>query len=152
MDAQLTLIFQYRINLGYKTQALRVCLDIIYSAKTENWKHCSKIIFKYVNSTMGPIFNEKIAEKWNLWVRKQCMDALFTMEKSTFAATVQWTVTVATLLLKRVKRETQPWTWNSNTYIINLSGIHWIWHPCTLSDSNVLKLNNRYIIAYMIKD
>ena len=29
--------------------------------KTE--KHCSKIIFKYVNSTVGPIFNEKVAEK-----------------------------------------------------------------------------------------
>ena len=25
--------------------------------KTENWKHFSKIIFKCVNSTMGPIFN-----------------------------------------------------------------------------------------------
>ena len=22
---------------------------------------------------MEPIFNEKVAEKWNLWVRKQCM-------------------------------------------------------------------------------
>ena len=30
---------------------------------------------------MGPIFNEKIAEKWNLWVHEQCTDALFT-EKS----------------------------------------------------------------------
>ena len=25
--------------------------------KTENWKHCSKIIFKCVNSATGPIFN-----------------------------------------------------------------------------------------------
>ena len=58
---------------------------------------------------MGPIFNEKIAEKWNLWVRKQCMDALFTIEKSTFVATVQWTVTVATLLLKRVKKKKKSW-------------------------------------------
>ena len=32
---------------------------------------------------MGPIFNEKVAEKWNLWVRKQCMDILFTVKKST---------------------------------------------------------------------
>ena len=31
-----------------------------------NWKHCSKIIFKYVNSAVGPIFNEKVAEKWSL--------------------------------------------------------------------------------------
>ena len=36
--------------------------------KTENWKHYSKIIFKCVNSTVGPFFNEKIAEKWNLLI------------------------------------------------------------------------------------
>ena len=30
-----------------------------------------------MNSAVGPIFNEKVAEKWNLWVRKQCTDALF---------------------------------------------------------------------------
>ena len=35
---------------------------------TENWKYCSKIIFKCVNSTVRPIFNEKVAEKWSLWV------------------------------------------------------------------------------------
>ena len=34
---------------------------------------------------MGPIFNEKVTEKWNLWVRKQCTDALFTVQKSTNA-------------------------------------------------------------------
>ena len=40
---------------------LKVCLDITYLLKTENWKlktycwkHYSKIIFKYVNSTVGP--------------------------------------------------------------------------------------------------
>ena len=38
-----------------------------------------------MNSTVKPIFNEKIAEKCNLWVRKQCMNTLFTMEKSTNA-------------------------------------------------------------------
>ena len=48
-----------------------------------NWKHCSKIIFKCVNSIVGPIFNEKVAKKWNLWIRKQCTNALFTGEKST---------------------------------------------------------------------
>ena len=35
---------------------------------TENWKHCSKIIFKLVNNTMWPIFNESLAEKRDLWV------------------------------------------------------------------------------------
>ena len=35
-------------------------LDRTYFAETENWKYCSKIIFKCVNSTMRPIFNEKL--------------------------------------------------------------------------------------------
>ena len=30
-----------------------------------------------MNSVVGPIFNEKVAEKWNLWVHEQCTDALF---------------------------------------------------------------------------
>ena len=30
---------------------------------------------------MGPIFNEKIDKKWYLWVREQCTNALFTVEK-----------------------------------------------------------------------
>ena len=34
---------------------------------------------------MGPIFNEKVAEKQNLWVREQCANALFTVEKLTSA-------------------------------------------------------------------
>ena len=51
-----------------------------------NWKHCSKIIFKCVNNAVWPIFNEKIAEKWNLWIRKQCTNTLFIVEKSTSAA------------------------------------------------------------------
>ena len=41
-----------------------------WKLKTENEKHCSKIIFKCVNSIVGPIFNEKVVEKWNLWVRE----------------------------------------------------------------------------------
>ena len=44
-------------------KAYRVHLDI-----TENWKHCSKIIFKCVNSAMRPIFNESFTEKRGLWV------------------------------------------------------------------------------------
>ena len=66
----------------------RVCLDITYFAETENRKYYSKIIFKCVNSVVEPIFNEKVPETWNLWVYEQCMNALFTVEKSTFACTV----------------------------------------------------------------
>ena len=43
-------------------------MDIIYFAETKNWKYCSKIIFKCVNSTVRFIFNEKVVDKWDLWV------------------------------------------------------------------------------------
>ena len=36
--------------------------------KIKNWKHCSKIIFKCVNSTVELIFNENFVEKRSLWV------------------------------------------------------------------------------------
>ena len=39
-------------------QALRIRLDT-----TENRKYYNKIIFKCVNSTVGPIFNENVIEK-----------------------------------------------------------------------------------------
>ena len=74
--------------MNFDKSTIRVCLDRTYFAETENWKHCSKIIFKYVNSAVELIFNEKVTEKWYLWVREQCTDALFMVEKSTFAATV----------------------------------------------------------------
>ena len=38
---------------------------------------------------MRPIFNEKIAEKWNLWICKQCMEPTCgwkLIEKSNFSA------------------------------------------------------------------
>ena len=41
-----------------------------YNWKPKTEKYCIKIIFKCVNSIVKPIFNEKIAEKWNLWVYK----------------------------------------------------------------------------------
>ena len=40
-----------------------------------------------MNSIVGPIFNEKVAEKWNLWVHEQCTmctDWLKKWEKSNF--------------------------------------------------------------------
>ena len=44
---------------------------ILLKLKTYCWNHCSKIIFKCVNSIVGPIFNEKVVKKWNLWVHEQ---------------------------------------------------------------------------------
>ena len=48
--------------------AYRVRLDWAYCCwnwklKTENWKHCSKIIFKCVKSIVGPIFNIFLVHK-----------------------------------------------------------------------------------------
>ena len=37
---------------------------------------------------MGPIFNEKIDKKWNLWVHEQYIRVLFTENWSNVAATV----------------------------------------------------------------
>ena len=54
--------------LSYK-RILRVRLDTAenWKLKLKTEKHCSKIIFKCVNSIVGSIFNEKVAEKCILW-------------------------------------------------------------------------------------
>ena len=44
--------FQWNPNTHYGF----VWIEFIV-VETENWKYCSKIIFKYVNSIVGPIFN-----------------------------------------------------------------------------------------------
>ena len=56
------------------------CLNRTYFPKTENGKHCSKIIFKYVNSIVEPIFNEKMIESVIYETRKQYTDILFTVD------------------------------------------------------------------------
>ena len=61
---------------------------ILLKLKTYCWNHYSKIIFKCVNNAVGPIFNEKIDKKWNLWIRKQCTDVLFMKNWLKVAATV----------------------------------------------------------------
>ena len=52
----------FLVQAAYTWKMLWVRLDWTYycwnwKLKTENWKYCSKIIFKCVNSTMGPILN-----------------------------------------------------------------------------------------------
>ena len=69
----LTHIELYFFNLLW---ILRICctlsvlLDTAKNWKLKTEKYCSKMIFKCVNSTMRLIFNEKVVEKWNLWIRK----------------------------------------------------------------------------------
>ena len=67
---------------------LKVRLDRTYFVETKNWKHYSKIIFKCVNSTMGLIFNEKVAEKWDLWVSWIVHGTHWCVEKSNITAIV----------------------------------------------------------------
>jgi len=64
----LTQIEMFRVLL------LRVYLDITYywKLKTENWKYCNKIIFKYVNSTVELNFNENFVEQSTCRSSKQC--------------------------------------------------------------------------------
>ena len=81
---------------------------ILLKLKTYCWNHYSKIIFKCVNSAVGPIFNEKIDKKWNLWVCEQCTDALFTEKSQHLRLTVHWTVTA--LLQKRIVNAIQTHT------------------------------------------
>ena len=57
----------------------RVCLDWAYFYL--NWKHCNEIIFKCVNSIVGPIFNKKVTKKYNLWDREQYIYVLFIVDK-----------------------------------------------------------------------
>ena len=69
-------------NILFTKDQGRVWIELIF-VETENWnwKYCSKIIFKCVNSVVGPIFNKKVTEKCNLWDRKQCTYVLFTVDK-----------------------------------------------------------------------
>ena len=78
---------------------------ILLKLKTYCWNHCSKIIFKCVNSTVGPIFNEKVAKMWNLWVHEQYMITGYCSLNST------WTVTAfyqnAWMIKKKKKKKRQ---------------------------------------------
>ena len=61
-----------RMNLRFAGDIGSVWIGLILlKLKIYCWNYCSKIIFKCVNSTVGPIFNEKVVKKWNLWVHKQ---------------------------------------------------------------------------------
>ena len=45
--------------------------------KIENWKHYNKIIFKCVNSTVGPSFNIVFGEKSTCGSYEQCTELTF---------------------------------------------------------------------------
>ena len=55
-----------------------VGIELIF-AETENWKYCSKVIFKCVNSTVRPIFNIFKYMNSACTVREQFMHFLWTI-------------------------------------------------------------------------
>ena len=63
------IFFQYIYIFEAKKENLKKkhLRSIWIQLKLKTEKHCSKIIFKCVNSVVRPIFNEKVVEKCSLW-------------------------------------------------------------------------------------
>ena len=75
MDANWTLQMLVYLAKGQKPFSWRVTKGkgvFGYRLFAENWKHYSKIIFKYVNSAVRSKFILKFVFGWLLWVREQC--------------------------------------------------------------------------------
>ena len=68
-----------------------------------------------MNSAVGLILNEKVTEKWNLWVHKQCTDTLFKDKKSTSAATKKKKKKKGWNTLKAKRGRKKP---NPNSHIV----------------------------------
>ena len=109
---------------GSSILLLRVRLDTAenWKLKLKTEKHCSEIIFKCVNSIVEPIFNEKVAEKWNLWVREQytmCCDWLKQIGKVKICGYCSlnstWTVTAALKKLKTREKKKKKKTNKTQT-------------------------------------
>ena len=54
------------IRRGLASGDIKSPFGYCWKLKTENCKYCNKIVFKYVNSVVGPIFNEIFIEKRGL--------------------------------------------------------------------------------------
>ena len=84
-DPQILFFINFFIKNGFhgtiytfKNYFVTVFFSFSFQFSAVSKRTLSKKIFKCVNNTVGPIFNEKIDKKWNLWVHEQCTDALFT--------------------------------------------------------------------------
>ena len=73
--------------------------------KTENWKHCSKIIFKCVKSTVKPIFN--IFNTWTVLI--QYINGITPVQGNFCLYTVNL-LFMRKKKKKRRKREMKMWT------------------------------------------
>ena len=69
--------------------------------ETENWKHCNKIIFKCVNSTVELIFN-----------LFKCMNSIATVHEYWFLSSAQYTHVIL-LFMRWKKKKKKRWNWNA---------------------------------------
>ena len=128
---------------------------ILLKLKTYCWNHCSKIIFKCVNNTVGPIFNEKVAKKWNLWVHKQyMMHCLLQKSQHLRLLFIEQYMNSNHVLPKRVKkkkkknkkqkRNTQTWVQNVDPNIHLEPKLH-----CDVGHRLIFKLCNYLILIFL---
>ena len=121
-----------------------VWIELIF-AETENWnwKYCSEIIFKCVNSVVGPIFNKKVAEKCNLWDHEQYTDALFTVDKVNYCG---WTKK------RKKKRREKRSSKNVDAEIIWIQTVTmFFWILEIINDLCYMKSCNNFVLMDNIK-
>ena len=99
-------------DFNMRIVGLGVRLDWAYCCwklKTENWKYCSKIIFKYVNSIVGSIFN--------ILIREQCMNSAkqyMNSAKQCVNSKPMWGYCSRAEKKKKKKKNRQKtWTWKT---------------------------------------
>ena len=117
----MNIVNNFQLNYGI----LRVCLDTTYFCW--NWKHCSKIIFKYVNSIVGPVNSAFcLLHSESMW----CYYSRAKKKKTKRQKTQTWKRCWALWSLISI----DPVWWPNPTRII-LRGfvirvLWWVWLPC----------------------
>ena len=124
---QLTKYFHFYGYLPISTGSFR------YSWKLKAKKYYNKIIFKCVNNIVKSIFNEKVTEKWNLWVYKQytvCIDWLKKIRKVKFYDYCSCTCinrsSKSHKHVKKIKRKITQKNANAVVPKLSLSVIWWV--------------------------
>ena len=131
--------WKHSINLTYIVVFVYlgfVWIQLIF-AETENWnwKHCNEIIFKYVNSAVWLIFNEKVVEKCNLW-------DLWTVHECTVHS---WLINKCRLNKKKKKKKEKMRETQNATVDVESKYIHNLWSYMFFFFNENTKYFNMYI-------